>query len=106
LRTHDSTAARRLANRSAAVFSALSVQAATLPTEDADSNALNLAYQNSLHHAVLAANEIITGFENANGAQLKRGITGFATSNNTYRQFLRDLSRYGATLTATAANAS
>lgn len=104
LHAHDS-AARRLANRNADVFSALSVQAAALPTGDSDISALNLAYQNALHHAVLAANEIITGLENDNGAQLKRGSRAFATSNNTYRRFLRDLSRYGGTLTATAATA-
>ena len=105
LRSHDPAAARRLANRNADVFSALSVQAATLPTGDSDISALNLAYQNALHHAVLAANEIITGLENDNGAQLKRGSKAFTTSNNTYRRFLRDLSRYGSTLTATAATA-
>lgn len=106
VKAHNVPVGRRLANRSAAVFSALSVQAATLPSGDADIEALNLEYQNSLHHAVLAANEAITALENSNSAQLKRAVKAFATSDATYRRFTRDLSRYGATLTATAATAS
>ncbi|MGZ4258567.1 MAG: hypothetical protein ACXVRE_12465 [Gaiellaceae bacterium] len=102
---HGSPAARQLAGRSARVLSALSLLAASLPVGDTDISALNLEYENALHHGVLAANEILTGLQNSNGAQVKRGVKAYRTSDSTYRRFLRDLSSYGVTLTASAAAA-
>jgi hypothetical protein len=103
---HGSPAARRLAGRSAAALSALSLQAASLPVGDTDISTLNLEYENALHRGVLAASEIMTGLQNSNGAQVQRGVKAYGTSDSTYRRFLRDLSSYGATLTATASAAS
>jgi hypothetical protein len=102
---HGSPAARKLAGRSAAALSALSVLAASLPVVNADISTLNLEYENALHHGVLGANDILTGLQNLNGAQVKRGHMAYGTSESTYRRFLRDLSSYGASLTAAAAAA-
>ena len=105
LRAHHGAAARRLAGRSAAVLSALSVVAASLPVPDQDIATLNLGYENALHHGVLAANEILTGLQNSDGALVNRGLKAYRTSHSTYRRFLRDLSSYGASLTTAAASA-
>ena len=102
---HGSAAARRLAERSAAALSALSVVAASLPVPDQDISTLNLEYENALHHGVLAANEIQTGLQNSDGALVNRGLKAYRTSDSTYRRFLRDLSSYGASLTTAAASA-
>ncbi len=101
----DSVAARRLAERSAAALSGLSVLAASLPVPDQDISTLNLEYENALHHGVLAANQILTGLQNSDGAQVNSGLKAYRTSDSTYRRFLRDLSSYGASLTAAAASA-
>jgi hypothetical protein len=102
---HGSAAARQLAGRSAAALSALSVLAASLPVPDQDISTLNLEYENALHHGVLAANEILTGLQNSDGAQVNQGLTAYRTSDSTYRRFLRDLSSYDTSLTAAAASA-
>jgi hypothetical protein len=102
---HGSAAAARLARRSAAALSALSVLAASLPVANQDISTLNLEYENALHHGVLAANEILTGLQNTYGAQVTRGLKSYRTSDSTYRRFLHDLSSYGTSLTAAAATA-
>jgi hypothetical protein len=103
---HGSPAARQLAGRSVAALSALSLEAASLPLGNSDLATLNLEYENALHHGVLGGNEILTGLQNADGAQVKRGVRAYGTGDNTYRRFLRDLSSYGVTLTPTASAAS
>jgi hypothetical protein len=106
LRAHrGSPAARQLAGRSASALSALSVEAASLPVPNSDISTLNLEYENALRHGVLAANEILLGLQNSDGAQINRGLRAYRTSGSTYRRFLRDLAGYGTTLTAAAAAA-
>jgi hypothetical protein len=85
-----------LARRSSAAFTALSLQAVSLPSLDNETSALSLQYQNALHHGVLASNDIAAG-------QRKQGLKAFATADRTYRLFLRDLATYGSTVAAAAA---
>jgi hypothetical protein len=86
----------RLAGKSAAAFTSLSLQAATLPATDKEISAIGLTYQSALHHAVLGSQELAAG-------QSRAGVRAFTVGDTTYRLFLRRLSAYGTTLTAGAA---
>jgi len=85
-----------LARRSSAAFTALSLQAVSLPSLDKETTALSLQYQNALHHGVLASDDIAAG-------QRKQGLKAFATADHTYRLFLRELATYGGTVAAAVA---
>jgi hypothetical protein len=85
-----------LARRTAAAFTALSLQAVSLPSLDNETTALSLQYQNALHHDVLASDEFAAG-------QPKQGLKAFATADRTYKLFLRNLATYGGTVAAAAA---
>jgi hypothetical protein len=80
-----------LASKSAAAFTSLSLQAASLPTADKETSSLGLIYQSALHHAVLAAHELA-------GGQRRAGAKAFAVGDRTYALFLRRLAAYGAVL--------
>jgi hypothetical protein len=85
-----------LARRTAAAFTALSLQAVSLPSLDKETTALSLQYQNALHHDVLAADDLAAG-------RRKQGLKAFATADRTYKLFLRNLATYGGTVAAAAA---
>ena len=91
-----SPANRGLARHGASAFTALSLQAVSLPSQDRETASLSLEFQNALHHGVLASNDLAAG-------RRKQGIKAFVGTDRAYKLFLRDLAAYDATLTAAAA---